>query len=59
MSNTQKAIWWFLTGAAAVAEGIMALVGNVPWYGQAIAVAAAIASILLGRPWTPPAGPTA
>jgi hypothetical protein len=59
MSNTQKAIWWFLTGAAAIAEGIMALVGNVPWYGQVVAIVAAIAGIVLGKPWQPPVGPTA
>jgi hypothetical protein len=57
MSNTQKAMWWFLTAAAAIAEGVMALVGTVPWYGQAVAIAAAVATILLGRPWQPPVGP--
>jgi len=57
MTQTQKAVWWFLTAAAAIAEGVMALVGTVPWYGQAVAVVVAVASVLLGRPWTPPVGP--
>jgi len=57
MSQTQKAVWWFLTGAAAIAEGVMALVGGVAWYGQVVAIVAAVAGIVLGRPWEPPAGP--
>lgn len=58
MSQTQKAIFWFLTAAAAIAEGVMALVGTVPWYGQVVAIVVAVASVVLGRPWAPPAGPT-
>lgn len=51
----KKAVGFFLTAAAAIAEGVLVLIGAAPpWWGTVIALVVAGAGILLGKPWSWP-----
>ena len=57
MSKGLKAFWWFLTGAVAIVYGIFELASQPEWWATAIAIVAAAATIIFGKPWQPPVPP--
>jgi hypothetical protein len=62
----KKAIMWWLTAAAAIAEAVLAtllaagkIAAGPVWWGTGISVVVLVAGVLIGKPWTWPAQPPA
>ena len=55
--KTKKAAWWFVTAVASVFMGVWSLTAQPQWWPTALALATAIVSVVLGKPWSPPQEP--